>query len=504
MSKSLHRHERAIAYGVLVLGTAVVVLAYWPGGMTLDTLGTYAFVRTGLIGDQLSAVLIWVWRQVYRMTGAGPETVLVVQTAALTAGVYLVLRAAFGRVAASVLAILVLLAPPTFGLVGLVGRDGWFVSCCLVATGLAVGALRWDGRRRQAAIAGGMLAAAVAIAARQNGFTAVAPILVALAALAIDAGGDRVAPLRRHRNSWAAGAGIAITLVVLAGTAGINSIVRDRSWHPETYTYLYDLAYVTLEEDKRLIPHLPRDLQPIQTPDEVRKHWMPQTGVRTRWAPDQAWDVKRLLANTSQTHVYIYSSTTKSTRRGALVPLYYDDRQADRLSDAWRAAILDHPFSYLAGRFALWKSLIGVRHPAVNAFVAETPENPFGYGPQPSFPVLSGLAREWASAWEGPDRTTGSTVHRVWPYLLACIMGLGLLLPRFPGPVRMIGVLMAAAVGLQVGLFFMSPSVELRFQLLTLYAGMIALLITARLATTSIRERDPPAGGVVGADPHRC
>ena len=68
-------------------------------------------------------------------------------------------------------------------------------------------------------------------------------------------------------------------------------------------------------------------------------------------------------------------------------------------------------------------------------------------------------------------------------------MGLTFLLPRFPGPLRMVGVLMAAAVGLQVGLFFLAPSVELRFQLLTLYAAMIAVAVAARLAYVLLHRR---------------
>jgi len=478
--------ERASAYGVLLVGAAGVVLAHWPGAMNVDTLGTIAFVRTGVIGDQLSPVLTWAWRQAYLATGAGPGVVLVLQTTALAAGLYLVLRAAFGRIAASILAVLVLVAPPAFGLVGLIGRDAWFVSGCLLATGLGVGAVRWAGRSRRAAIVGGVAAALVAVAARQNGFTAVAPIMVGLAVPALAAFGKAESAVGRHRAIAAVALGVGATLAMAAATNLTGSAIRDQRWHPEVYTYLYDLAYLTVEEDRRFIPRLPRDVQPLQAPDEIREHWIPSTGVSMRVGPELELDLERWLRDPRQTHVFA-RDTTVASRPAAPLPWHYDDEQAELLGAAWRTAVLDNPVTYLSGRLAQWKRLIGVGHPPTAAFVDAVPANPFGYRPRPSFPVLSDAAARWADVWSGPG-TNGSAVHRVWPYLLVCLIGLGFLLPRFPAPVRMVGVLMAAAAGLQVGLFFLSPSVELRFQLLTLYSAMVAVAVAARMAYSSSRR----------------
>ncbi len=90
------------------------------------------------------------------------------------------------------------------------GRDAWFVACVCLAVGLAVGATRWSAPPvRLTAIAGGCVAAAVAITARQNGFTAVAPVLVCLAVPAIELLRERrgAEPLTRRRKALAASIG---------------------------------------------------------------------------------------------------------------------------------------------------------------------------------------------------------------------------------------------------------------------------------------------------------
>lgn len=479
--------RRLVAYGLLLLGATLIVLAHWPGLLNPDSLATISAVRSGLITDQLAPVLTWTWRQAYRVAGVGPGAVLILQTAVLTAGLYLVLRAAFGRVAAAALAVVALFAPPTFGLVGLVGRDAWFVSCCLLAAGLAVAALRWSGRARTGAIAVGAVAALVAVAARQNGFTAVMPIMVGLAvpALAIVAGvGGRSAAVARRRRLSAVALGVGVTLAAFAAVTLAGTVVRDQARHPEIYTYLYDLGHLTLEQERRFIPSLPRDVQPVQTLAEVEAAWNPTSGVPLRWPDATSVDASRWLEDPGQTEIHLrVRSPDGSPGPVRVLPILYGDANADRLAAAWRTAIVDHPLVYLSGRAALWRRSIGIGQPPFAPTSADVYRNPFGYS-RPSFPVLSGAARDWTDVWIDVDAPTltGSAVHRVWPYLLACLLGLAFLAPRFRGPVRMVGVLMVAVVGLQVGLFFLPPSAEVRFQLLTFYGAMLAVALAMRLA----------------------
>lgn len=472
--------NRVAAYSLLLSGVLVVVLAHWPGNLNVDALGTIAFVRTGMISDQLSPVLTWVWRQAYRVTGLGPGAILALQTVALSGGLYLVLRAAFGRIAAAALAVLALLAPPAFGLVGLVGRDAWFVSACLIATGLAVAAQRWPaGRVRLGALALGATAALVAIAARQNAFTAVAPIMVGLAVPAVAElarGRAHRAWIVRRRRAAALALGVGATIVALAGTVLAGLAVRDKASHPETYTFLYDLGHLSLAENRRFIPRLPRDVQPVQRLAEVREHWLPTSSLPLRLHGAGWFNAIELLRAPAQTPLRIRRFESDGTLGPVEVLADYRDRDAARLASAWRDAVIGHPGAYLAGRMGLWRRSIGIGSPPIGVMSSKLWPNPWGYE-EPSFPVLADAARGWTRTWVDPETLTGSDIHRVWPYLLVCLLGTLLLLRRFPAPVRTVGLLMVAVIGLQVGLFFLAPSVELRFHLLAIYGAMIAAAV---------------------------
>lgn len=446
------------------------MLAHWPGRLNLDTLGTLRMVRGDeSLHDHWSLLPTWWWRQAYEIVGAGPAVALALQTVTLAAGLYLVQRAAFGRIASATIASLLMLAPPTFGFVGLVGRDAWFVSSCVLAAGLAVAATRWTHRRaRMGAVTVGTLAAAVAIAARTNGFTAACVPLIGLAYSSLVLLSGR-APLLSRPPRWAVAGtvGVAATAFLLFGTLTLTSASRDRVAHPQIYTYLYDLGYLTLTGGRRLIPTLPREAQPVQTVAEVRDRWRPTTSIYMRWFPERGDEMG--------------------------LRLFYTDAETERLATAWRSAIRADPLSYLRGRFGLWRRQIGIGHTPGYAMILATPANPIGYR-DAAFPVLSDAAVGYASLWgsgRDPETRGGGPLHHAWIYLLACAVGALLALPRFPPAVRMAATLPLAGIGLQVGLFFLAPSVQFRYELLTVYAGLASLTL---LAASVNRARQPAQG----------
>lgn len=456
---------RSGAYVILLLGIAAICLLHWPGRLDGDSLATIREIRSGWISDQRSPVLTWAWRQAYRLTQVGPGFVLLAQTTALTAGLYLLLRSVLKRAVAAVLAVLVLFAPPTFGFVGLVGRDAWFTACALLALGLGVAAVRWTGRPQRIAVVLAVIAAATAIAARQNGFTAVLPIAVALTptALGLVRGPARLRALagRRPRATAITVATLA-TVGALGGTVVAAKLVVDNPRHPQIWTQLYDLGYLTLQRDEQLIPSLPRTHQPVQTPAEVRDRWQNTTSIFMRFDPDLNF-------------------------APGSAPKALTDDMAVKIGDAWRTAIVESPVDYIRGRFGLWKRQLGIGHAPWYSMVLENQPNPWGYD-GPAFPELGELAADYANHWGAwPGSLTGGTVHHVWIYLLVAVFGLAFALPRFPPQVRMLGALSAAAVGLQVGLFFLAPSVQLRYQTLTIYAGLIVFCAAVRMLLARMR-----------------
>ena len=455
------------AYCLLTLVILAIVLAHWPGRLNLDTLGMLRMVRGDTLHDHWSLLPTLVWRQAYGIAGTGPGIALVLQTAMLAAGLYLVLRAALGRISAAAVACVLMFAPPTFGFVGLVGRDAWFVSSCVLAAGLAVAATRWRDRRlRIAAVMAGALAVAVAIAARRNGFTAASVTLtgVAYAGLAL-VGGRPSLLLRAPRWPIAGALALVTTAVLLVGMLMLATAARERAAHPQIYTHLYDLGYLTLREERRLIPRLPRQAQPVQTVSEVRDRWRPIDSIYMRWFPERGEEMG--------------------------VRLFYTDAEAERLAAAWRSAIREDPLAYLRGRFGLWRRQIGIGYKPEYAIILATPSNSVGYR-EPAFPALSDAAASYASHWgsgTGVESRGGGPLHYVWIYLLACLGGSLLALPRFPAAVQMSATFPLAGMGLQVGLFFMAPSAQFRYELLAVYAGMTSLVLLAAVGARAARTR---------------
>jgi hypothetical protein len=443
------------------------------------------------IVDQWTATLTWAWQKAHRAVGLDAGGILLLQTAALTIGIYLVLRSRLGRAAAAAWTTLVLLAPPAFGLVGLVGRDAWFTASCVLAVGMAVLGVRETGSRtRTAALLAGVAFAAIAIAARQNGLTAVAPILVALAVPALDVVWERGREprlLRRHPALAATAIGaLATCLIGAAGVLASNS-VRDRASHPEVVTYLYDLGYLTAQAKRQLVPSMPYASVATQTVDEVQRRWRPHNAIVMR-TYDPAWGIDadtRAVKNAR-----VRPRGLAEQRFGEVVGLlhlrtnlFLTESEVTMLEQAWRDAVRDRPLDYLRGRWELWLLQIGVGRPADATRIPGSTPGTYGYEP-PAFPALSQAASAYARFWgSGGDLDlTGGPIHTAWIYLLVCVAGLALALPRFPRAMRLAAALPAAALGLQVGLFFMAPAAVWRFQVLTVYAAMVVAILLVRVA----------------------
>ncbi len=449
---------RLLAYALLAAAVVVPLVVWWPGLLDPDAVATLAQARSGWIGDHRSALATWLWRECWLAIGAGPAFFFVPQVVATVGGLYLVLRAALSRLPAAVATAVTMWSPWTVGFIGSIGRDMWFVSACLLALGLAIGSLRWPRRVGIAAIALGVVLTVVATSSRQNGVTAVVPIAVALAVAALrllppDSALARLSGTRAALVALAAG--VAVTAAGLAVSVVGTSAVTRVEEHPEVYTQGWDLGYMTVERDEQMIPSLPRAMLPTQTIAEVRERWSPTTSLYMRF--------------------------DRTLTKG---PELFDEAAARRLSDAWRTAIEEHPLLYLRGRFGLWTRQLGIGDTPWHTWIEGMAANDFGYD-ETAFPGLTRTAVDYARFWS-VDGPANGFIYRAYLFLLLCCGGLVLLSRRFPLAVRMIGLLAAAGITAQLGLFLLAPSVQWRYQLLTVYAGFAAVCVAV---TVVLRAR---------------
>lgn len=464
------RRDRAIAYALLAAAIAVLSLLQWPGLFEPDSIASLEQSRTGWISDQRSAIDTWLWRQAWLAFGAGPGFLLLAQILAVVLGLYLTLRAACRRIPAAALAFALPLTPPFLGWVYVIGRDMEFVAPCLLAMGLAVGALRWRPAFAWPAIAAGVALAILATTARQNGVTAVWPIMIALSAAGVRLLAIHFGPVRAlaRRRTLAIAVGSVLTVCALGVMLVGTSAVRRVNEYPEVYTQLWDLGYMTIERDERMIPVLPPNMQPAQSIAEVRERWQPSDSLYMRF--------------------------NRELTQGSDI---YSEEAARTLRSAWLDAIKEHPLLYLRGRLHSWRHQLGIGFTPPYTHVSTPPANRWNY--RPALPGISQAAIDYAGWWEVGRGPTNGIVYHVWIYLLFSVAGLVLLLPRFPAATRMIGLFAAAGVANQVGLFILSPAAHWRYQLLTVYTGTVVVCVAAAMLWRAWRTSPESASSLVPA-----
>jgi len=168
-----------IAWAVLLLGALAIFLAFWPGRISIDSLGEITEAATAHFSNRGAPLLLALWSPFWDL-GFGPGAVLLASVVTFLIGAYLVLRAAFRPLGAAVVAVAIALSPPVFGNLGAMQRDTWFIALLVLAFGLVVRAAQrpWPVRGRYLALA--LLAALLTPPTRQN-----APAAAALACVAI-------------------------------------------------------------------------------------------------------------------------------------------------------------------------------------------------------------------------------------------------------------------------------------------------------------------------------
>jgi hypothetical protein len=293
-------------------GFALTLFVFYPGVMTYDALYVYKAIAEGKVGDWQSPVMTALWALIDPLA-PGPGSMVL-----LTAALY---WAGFGLVGATlarrspwlgVIAVLLAFAPPAFMFVGMIWRDVLFACLWLFAAALVFAAAEARAALRIPAQALALALVALGVTLRPNALFA-APILLAYV-------------LWPQRFAWKRAAlAYAPTVVALYGLVQVTfyDVLGAVRQHPLHSLYVFDLGGVT---------HFTKENQfPVA--------WSPAEQERlVTDCYDRLWDV------------YWHG------RRCAFVMGKLENEQqifgAPALSEAWRRALLAHPFAYLRHRLA--------------------------------------------------------------------------------------------------------------------------------------------------------
>ena len=446
-----------LALGIGALGFLVVTVCFWPGHMSADTLLMIDQASGVLpITDQHSPFLIWLWSLAWPL-GIGPAEVFAVQVAVFLLGAYLVARAAFGRLGASIVAVCVALSPPVLGYLGTISRDTWFVGLLLLCFGLLILSTRRQGRAATLALALAALAGFLAVTTRQNAAPAVALAFAALILLLPIARLGRMRPWVRGTVALAAGSALALVLVglVVAGgrAAGVDQV------RPQQQLYIYDLAQLSIREGRSLFPESVYPSGDVATLEATASVDSP---VPLIFGPD------------------------------APIPVPLSDEQVDDLEQAWTDQVTGEPLDYLDLRIDAFGHQLALEGPPVFVYHPGIDPNPSGYAIE--FSRANDVAIDYLQLFADDTYLNGGLIERPWVYLLLGIAA-GVFLLRSAMPLPLVGALGLTALTYQSGLFIGTMATQYRFEYPVVVVGLLVTVIAVK-ALVDRRRRPAPETAV--------
>lgn len=434
-----------MAYALLGLIVLAIALPFWPGWMTPDTFSMFEQMTTGRYSDWGAWSLLKLWAPFYR-AGIGPGIVLLVTLSVIVVGVYLSFRGLFARIGAALATALVLLNPIVYGSLATINRDNWLVAGAMLASGSLVRLTNRQLAHRTLWRVAFMLGLALALMARQNAPVAMLPLAIGFFWIE--------ALTRERRQAGASGSlkikqilvvgakGLAVTVAIVVVLFGLRPLAGVKSAHPETPLLAYDLLGISqmtgqIEFSKRTFPR--QDMAYISS-----------------YTPYGRW-------------------TMVDGSYGIGIPI--PEWQYRSLRRDWMRAIQSHPFEYFKVRTRALMYQTGVLGTPQLVYYNQIDPNNFGL--KFRNPRLKGWADRYASSLSRPDRN-GIAVHRDWIYLVLlafaawAILKSSIIDPRLRAAYLANGLTSYAT---QVGLFFSTLAVELRFERQARISAMIVIVV---------------------------
>jgi len=430
---------------------AVVCVPVWPGVFNSDSQFMLLAARNNTVSNYYAPLHGWVWGILDR-AGLPAGIVFLLSILAFVIAVLVLVRQFLPAALARLATALVVLFPPVYGLLGLVGRDVWFATAALVITAGAWQLLR----SRDAGTTGTAVVlvvfAAIAADSRQNG----APF----AALAVGLVGYRLCVrLRPRASSLTRAAAVIVSLAVFFGGILVaQRLVVTNQLYPEQNLYLGDLVGVSLERD-----------------DPVLDKFL---------FPSQDIDLLRARLGAIDLGAVVYADPPIVNYRNASGEIN------GVWARQWRAMLRQHPVDYLIWRGKLFLAQLGITHGVRYPYFEGSAElhNGLRKSVANTFPWALALRNDVLSTLDGRPATGSFLVVPAWYVLIAggSIAFLGMTGERRAAP-----ALLLVLLAMQGLLFFTAPGSEYRLEYFQIVLGTVfgSIVLVAQLQTVAVRRR---------------
>jgi hypothetical protein len=438
---------------ILAFGWFVVVVYAYPGMMTMDSIQQLIEARSGFYTDAHPPAMAWLWHFVDKLI-AGPFGMLVIQTVAFLAGLYLLLRRVLAPRQAAVAACVLMLFPPVLAPMGVIWKD------CLMVGLFALAAAALLDERRSIRILG-LGALVLATAVRYNAPAATLPLIVILFTWThseLTTWKQRIA-----RYALATGVWLAVTVTAL----GLGKALTDQPmyfWH--STLALMDTAGALANTDDTIPDEQMRDLT-AGTQILVDKDI--QAAVRRQYSP---LDFEPLIAREGHLWDVPIAGTTPApeAQREAIWRMF------------WRT-VTTYPGAYLRHRFATMHGVLALGDGPVYSPVMQNRHQyagqltNLGIGNHPT-----GL-QNWMQR-KAQWVAVKTPLFRPWLYLVIALM----LLPLCRGH-RDVFALLLSGLGLEASLLLLAPTPDFRYSHWMIVCTCLAIVMLVVRRARDVRSR---------------
>lgn len=438
-------------WAILAAGWTWLIIYAYPGLMTQDSFDHLREARDGMYSDAHPPAINLVWR-ITDYVIAGPFGMLVLQSATLLAGLYLLLRRALPPRGAALAASAIFVFPPVMVTMAVIWKD------CLMAGLLALGTAALLSPRRRWRVVG-LAAMIAATTLRYNALGATLPLIVLLFEWRPD-----LHWLKRYPLALAA------WLAVTGSASVINGALTDKQmhfWHSSNAVFDIVGTYAHLD---------------AEVPDaELRA-----TLAGTELLIEQGIHAKMRALYSTATFLPILNDQQPlwNLPINGYVPA--PPAQRDALGRAWWEVITRHPGAFFAHRLAVMADVLAITHtPAAGAVVRREVK-------YPEYAHQLGLSTGWSSLQRVLSRVmvwtwTHTPLFTPWIYL-----ALSLLLLPLAFRQRDTLALLLSGVAFEATLLPGAPSSDYRYShWMVICTLLAAVVVIARRSRPVPRPLDP-------------
>jgi hypothetical protein len=461
--------SRVIAWGLLVVAALAVWLAFWPGLISPDSNQTIYQAASNQYTDWWTPFGAWLLHWWLHLA-LGLSGVYAVGVTVAVCGMYLCARFWFRRVPAAAVALVTCILPPVYADLSGLSRDLFFLGFTFLGFGLFGRLVQGRARSRAQEIWLAMAAVVselLAFLSRQNGAACLFALLLGLVLWRRSRSAAATSPRPRRQVLTALVIAVVGTGAIGLTTTGVYSLIGVRHVDPQRFTYVYDLASMSV-----LSGH---DRFPGRVVDQPHPGWVSPPNLHEA-------NLDRLFDPTTAITLYPNNAAGAIDFPSSAIAA----RENSVLQSAWLKAIGEEPLDYAWGRIRLLAVQLGLwRHPT-DAYLALL--DPTNFGHPVVFPANYHFASRVLSHFVGPQASVPLDFPWTWLVLIiACLVFLARRLKRLAWHFLLLPLAVLVNYGL---LFFTIPAAGFRYVVLEVPVGaQLAAYVIATLMLRSERWR---------------